>query len=570
VSKATLLVIAGFDQGSRFEIQDQPAGIGRGLLNAIRLYDTEASRRHAKIECTDGSYTITDLKSSNGTYVNGKNVRSTKVANGDQIQIGRTTILFSTADEERAATHGAAGKVDFVGRLEADDRSSIVAQVDQDAGRQLLENTATIAAPDMWQMLDSLQVLYRISEEAVRPSLSLEQLLQRILDLTLEVIGADRGCMFVTDMRSGDLTPRVFSHRAGVDASATMPVSRGIVDYVVTNGQGVRTTDARTDQRFGPRGSILQAGIREAMCVPMQGRYELMGVIYLDTTMPHEQLILRGDGASQFSEEQLRLLVAIGRQSALAIEDHRYQDAFVKAERLAAVGQTVASLSHHIKNILQGVRGGSYLIDMGLNQHSEELIGKGWRIVEKNQDKIYHLVMDMLTYSTERQPALQLSNLNDTVEDIHELMQARAEECGVRLESDLATDLIESTFDPEGIHRAVLNIVGNGIDAVEDRPDGIVLIRTGHDEQSDELYVEVLDNGPGIPPEQLAHIFIPFESSKGARGTGLGLAVSRKIIREHGGDISVFSTPDRGCRFRLAWPRLDDERRAVDGKTQSQ
>src|SRR6476660_129319 len=108
------------------------------------------------------------------------------------------------------------------------------------------------------------------------------------------------------------------------------------------------------------------------------------------------------------------MLIAIGRQAALAVENYRYQQAIVKAERLAAMGQTIATLSHHIKNILQGVRGGSYLIDMGLKDHNEELVRKGWGIVEKNQNKIYHMVMDMLTFSKERQPALQRANVNET------------------------------------------------------------------------------------------------------------------------------------------------------------
>src|SRR4029079_9071113 len=108
-------------------------------------------------------------------------------------------------------------------------------------------------------------------------------------------------------------------------------------------------------------------------------------------------------------------MVAIGRQSAVAVEDNRYRQALVKAERLAAVGQTIAILSHHIKNILQGVRGGSYLIDMGLKEHNEEFIGKGWHIVEKNQNKIYNLVMDMLTLSKERQPVLRRGALNAPV-----------------------------------------------------------------------------------------------------------------------------------------------------------
>jgi signal transduction histidine kinase len=346
-----------------------------------------------------------------------------------------------------------------------------------------------------------------------------------------------------------------------------MPVSRSIVDYVLARRQGVRTSDARTDSRFETGQSILQAGIREAMCVPMQGRFELMGVIYVDITTPPERVILDGGAKNKFSEEQLRLLGAIGRQSALAVENNRYQHALVKAERLAAMGQTIAMLSHHIKNILQGVRGGSYLIDMGLNDHNEEFVRKGWGIVEKNQNKIYHLVMDMLTFSKERQPVMQTVSLNETVADVCELMQARAQECNVSLLSQLSPEVPQTTFDPESIHRAVLNVVINAIDAVEGTEKPAVCVETGYDPHSESVYVSVTDNGPGIPEEQLPRIFNIFESTKGGRGTGLGLAVSQKIVREHGGKITVESKPGAGCRFALSWPRLDDEHREGDART---
>jgi signal transduction histidine kinase len=337
-----------------------------------------------------------------------------------------------------------------------------------------------------------------------------------------------------------------------------MPVSRTIVDYVFKSNQGVRTADAQHDSRFDPGRSIVQAGIREAMCVPMQGRHELMGVIYVDITTPANQLLSTGK-PSGFREDQLRMLVAIGRQAALAVENYRYQQAIVKAERLAAMGQTIATLSHHIKNILQGIRGGSYLIDMGLTDHNEELVRKGWHIVEKNQNKIYNLVMDMLTFSKERQPAHEHAQLNETVGDVIELMQARADECAVELQFRPNASLPVSTFDTEGIHRAVLNIVTNAIDAVEGSEKAFVMIETGHDSESDMLWVAVSDNGPGIAEDQMGRIFHVFESTKGARGTGLGLAVSQKIIREHGGEITVDSRLGEGSRFTLAWPRLEED-----------
>ena len=136
---------------------------------------------------------------------------------------------------------------------------------------------------------------------------------------------------------------------------------------MIERNEGVLTSDARQDDRWNPAGSIVQMGIREAICVPMQGRYDVVGVIYIDTSTSPQQMIQQG-GANKFTEDHLKLMIAIGHQAALAVEDTRYYSAMVQAERLAAIGQTIATLSHHIKNILQGIRGGSYLIEMGLKR----------------------------------------------------------------------------------------------------------------------------------------------------------------------------------------------------------
>ncbi len=557
--KATLLVIQGADQGLRFELDGDEVTLGRGALNPICLRDDEVSRTHADIRFDEsaGGFVISDQNSSNGTFVNGEAIQTRKLSSGDQIAVGTTAFLF----QETAATRPvrAAEQLEvFVGD-DARERSSIISEVSQEVGQQLLRDaTSIIRTSSTAQTLANLQVLYRITEEAVAPTLSLDQLLHRILELTIEVVGADRGCVLVNDPRTSQLVPKAFCNRRGFSPGSPMPVSRSIVDYVRKKGQGVRTSDAPHDQRFSQQ-SIMQAGIREAMCVPMQGRYELMGVLYFDTTTPSDQLPRLGPEGYRFTEDKLHLLAAIGRQTALAVEDHRFQDAFLKAERLAAVGQTIAILSHHIKNILQGVRGGSYLIDMGLKQHDEDLIGRGWKIVEKNQERIYHLVMDMLSYSAERKPALQIANVNDIVRDVCELMEPRAAECQVELTCQLSDQVPESAFDPEGIHRAVLNIVTNAIEAVEGATGGRVTVETAYESESEELVVLVRDNGPGIPAAQQAMLFNIFESTKGSRGTGLGLAVSQKIIREHGGDIFVDSREGEGATFRLVLARLDED-----------
>ncbi len=205
--------------------------------------------------------------------------------------------------------------------------------------------------------------------------------------------------------------------------------------------------------------------------MPIQGRHTTLGVLYADVIAAEPQV---GFGASEdrsararFTKDHLMLMVAIGHQAGLAIENTTLYEAKLQAERLAAVGQTIATLSHHIKNILQGMRGGSYLVDLGLNDKDDAIVRRGWGIVDKNQAKIYNLVMDMLSFSKDREPALESASLNETVGDVIELMQSRAAELGVELAweplADLPTILVRPRRDPPG----VLNIVTNAIDACE-------------------------------------------------------------------------------------------------------
>jgi signal transduction histidine kinase len=310
-------------------------------------------------------------------------------------------------------------------------------------------------------------------------------------------------------------------------------------------------------------------GIREAICVPMQGRYDLVGAIYIDTSLTPQRLLQQGS-ANKFTQEHLKLMIAIAHQAALAVEDTSYYKAMVQAERLAAVGQTIASLSHHIKNILQGVRGGSYLIEMGMKDHAKALSGdeldvdsakkavgimrKGWGIVEKNQERISALVMDMLTFSKERDPVPEPADLNELTADVIELMKSRSAEDNVELVWLPAPTMPTLMFDPEAMHRAILNVVTNAIDACNDLERGRVEVSTQYSNAERMARVEVVDNGSGIEKDDLEKIFAVFVSRKGGRGTGLGLPVSQKILQEHGGRIRVESQPGSGSRFTLEFP----------------
>jgi two-component system NtrC family sensor kinase len=542
----SLFVIQGFNKGARYDLtaHEGAVTIGREAGNLVRLDDNEVSRRHAEIRRVGEAFVVGDLKSSNGTYLNNRKVERAELSTGDQIQIGRTILVYSKDDEL-----GSAGTVDIVAPR-AHEASRIVRAMRED------EDEVGAFGPDDTQnrwlarARSNVQVMYRTAL-AVSHTLDIDELLGRVLQLVFEWVGADRGCVMLLDLETKQLKTKARRDRK-VGDTTSMAISRTILDYVLDRGEGVLTSDAQDDDRFSSGNSVVRSGIREAICVPMQGRYGTVGVMYVDTMVPLAESIETGQ--RRFSDEHLKLMIAIGHQAALAVEDTTYYSAMVQSERLAAVGQTIATLSHHIKNILQGIRGGSYLVEMGLDNDDTAVLRKGWDIVTRNQNKISSLVMDMLSFSKEREPDPVPSDLVALISDIVETVQQRANEAGTTIRWSPPTDLPWLVFDPEGISRAVLNVVSNALDAVENRPHPTVEIRLEADRAAGLVRIIVIDNGQGMDTEMLATVFNLFVSTKGSRGTGLGLTVSRKILREHGGDIRATSVPGEGSTFTLEFP----------------
>lgn len=562
----SLFVIQGRDQGSRFDLDGTSVSLGRVATNTIQLHDTEISREHATLELEGDTYRFRDLSSSNGSFINRKAVTEHLLASGDQIQLGRTLLLYTGVPQEHPDL---SDEVNIVAAGIKDDESRILHAVSQGDSSDLLSGPSDAdASPWLARARSNLQIMYRTAL-AVSHTLDIDELLARIMEMIFEWVDADRGCIMLKDERTGQLSPRVRRHRRGVQTEDKITISKTILDYVVERNEGVLTSNARDDQRWDPAQSIVKLGVREAICVPMQGRYDVVGVIYIDTSLTPQRM-LQERTTTKFNQEHLKLMVAIAHQAALAVEDTGYYKAMVQAERLAAVGQTIASLSHHIKNILQGVRGGSYLIELAMQDHAKTLASgehdpetmaraldtmqKGWKIVERNQERISGLVMDMLTFSKEREPEPVPAQLNEVVDDVVELMQVRASEVDTKLTFTPATNIPTSMFDPEAIHRAVLNIVTNAIDACEDCTRREVKVSTRLVDAGKLAVIEVEDSGVGIAQKDIESIFTVFVSGKGGRGTGLGLPVSLKIFQEHGGTIRVESEPGRGSKFLLELP----------------
>ena len=536
----TLNVLQGPDKGRTYELLNEETVVGRSS-EQVQLSDHSISRFHVKIHPDNGEWILCDLQSSNGTYLNGRRILApTPLKHGDQIKIGTTLFVFG-GSENVQNIFGADAIHDLVD-LDLNNPcsgSSIVASIDSSEESVILQPPETADAVAAWN------VVYQIAE-AIGTIESVETFLSRVADILFDHLIADHLVLLLRSTSSNELEPFLVRRRRR--ASKKRPkiaTSRRIIDHVTNTREGVLCANAMTDDRFASedeQDSVHQLGQRSIICVPIVAHDEVHGVLHLDCSLSRHT----------YSEEQLRLAVSIGRLVGMAIENARLLETRVRTERLAAVGETVAYLSHQIRNILQGMQGGSDVVELGLRNQRPDTVRSGWKLVRRNLDRIYHLAMNMLTFSVNRQPTIEAAPLNPIVLEVLSLVQTQANEKSILVFSELG-DLPPTQLDTEGIHQVIHNILRNAV-AAAPREDGKITVRTYFDREASKVVLKVQDNGPGIPADAVELVFEGFHSSKGQGGTGLGLAAAKKIVRELHGEIGVDQNGEPGACIYFAIP----------------
>lgn len=401
-----------------------------------------------------------------------------------------------------------------------------------------------------------IDALYRVGN-LMTEIVDLKQLLNMILIESKEVVGAEASSLLLYDEKADDLYFEVALGEKGEQVKVIrLKIGEGIAGACAKERRTLVVNDVARDKRhYKQADKLTQFKTRNILATPLVHKGKLIGVLE----------VLNKFDNQPFNESDVKVIEFFADHAAIAVENALLVEANVRAERLAALGQAVASISHYVKNILAGIQGSSKLIDHGLKAGNFDIVREVWPILQRSNAKIASLVQDMLAYSKEREPNLVRANLNALADEVYKTVVTSAAETGVVVEAHLAGDMPDSMFDAERIHDALLNLVSNAIDATREQTAGEVLIETSYDREGRSIAVTVRDNGPGIPEDVRAKIFEPFFSTKGSKGTGLGLAVAQKVVREHGGDISVRSQPGRGAALTIWLPYIEPEENEATG-----
>ncbi|MDJ0783241.1 MAG: response regulator [Desulfosarcinaceae bacterium] len=229
----------------------------------------------------------------------------------------------------------------------------------------------------------------------------------------------------------------------------------------------------------------------------------------------------------------------------------------VEAERFAAIGETVAGLAHGIKNIAGGLKGGAFVLEKGLELDNRDYLLKGWEMIRGNVKKIKNLSLDLLDFSTPADPQVRVCDPNRLAEEAVALMMPRADALHIPLTCEATQAGGRISCDPDGIQRCLLNLIANALDAGSD-PKNLcdapsVVVRVAAVEP-DQVVFTVEDTCGGMPEDVKAQALRRFFTTKGSRGTGIGLMLSQKIVAQHGGTLQIASQWGQGTRVEIVLP----------------
>jgi len=230
--------------------------------------------------------------------------------------------------------------------------------------------------------------------------------------------------------------------------------------------------------------------------------------------------------------------------------------------KLTYMGRTIAVMAHRIKNILMGLEGGIFVVESGMEDGDDELLKKGWGMIQRNVTKVSSIVKDLLYSSKERKMDFQIIDPAPIVHNVFELFEGKAKKENINFEIDIPASLPQGRFDPEALHSVISNMITNAFDAcINDDSEGKsghkIIVRARY-KDSGKFVFQIEDDGIGMPGAVGDQVFEDFFSTKGREGTGLGLMVAQQIIEEHNGSIVFRSAEGEGTAFKLVFPHIKE------------
>ena len=261
---------------------------------------------------------------------------------------------------------------------------------------------------------------------------------------------------------------------------------------------------------------------------------------------------------SRLKDRKGHIIGTLGISKDITVEMD-LQKKLIQSEQAAAIGRAVTAIQHAIKNMLNTLKGGLYIVQVGHKKKQDERIVEGCVMIDEGLERIVDLSMHMLKYAREWKVERQPVDVKNMIRTIAAGVDQASGDNRVVVYTDIDNGLPDILCDPRLIHMGLMDIVSNAVDACglreyeeNERPE--ISIRVYREVAHNDAVIEIRDNGAGMSQEVVDNVFTPFFSTKKITGTGLGLALTKRIIDLHNGEIVVESEPEKGALFRITLP----------------
>ena len=384
------------------------------------------------------------------------------------------------------------------------------------------------------QLVKTRQVVE--ASKIINSSLDLDRLLELVFQTAARTVGADRGTLYLLDETKNELWSKVQKGSSSIEIR--LPVGAGIAGSVAATGETINIPDAYKDQRFNRK--IDQATgykTKATLCMPMKNRNgKIIGVFQL-----------LNKTKSVFTKEDEEFIEAFSVHASIAIENARLAQQMIQNERLSAVGRMASTIIHDIKNPMCIIRLSAEVLKNKTGSEetkklAEEMIQQIDRFISMTQE-VLDFARGISTLNLER------VNFSESMETMMEIIEKNLTKWNVKLVKDFKFSK-SIVVDEEKLLRAFYNIAGNASEAM---PNGGML-KVNIFKSNGQLVIEFVDNGTGMTEEIRAKMFEPFFTYGKKHGTGLGMAIVKKIIDDHKGRIEVESKIGKGTTVRLFLP----------------
>jgi signal transduction histidine kinase len=505
--------------------------LGRGPQNDIALPEPSISKMHARLVYEGDSFTIEDAGSLHGVYVDTAKVSKAALSPGASVQLGNLSFRFALADD--GLTTDRMAKLPWVEHQEL--------------------------------LLSLVQTL--------NSTLVLSQVLEQVLASVMRITRAERGFLLLAEVDEPERYPqvaglylRVGRKRDGSAMTDTTGVSSSVVRKAIAEGQTVATGNAVEDPALCSAKSVILMDLRTIVCLPLLSPRSIpdqsgaapraLGALYVDNP----------DTSAPFPPDSMRAAEALVRHAALAIENAQLfereqrtieelriaQKRLLQSEKLATIGQMAAGIAHELNTPLTYILGNLELLSgQGLTDDQKQMLSS----VSRGAERLRSLAQSLLAFSRPASEEAISLDPNEIVERALDLCRYQTLRAGVRLEKTLAPGLPRILGVPNQLEMALINLIVNAAQAMNERPVRDLHLSTDMD--GDTVKIRVGDSGPGIPSRLQASIFEPFVTTKPeGQGTGLGLSTVLMVVERHHGRIEFATALEKGTTFTLTFPAI--------------